>query len=77
MALYKHQPVTSSTDTAFDTIQHPGNSTTYAGIYRCAACGHEIAIAEGHTLPPETHPQHPRGVPIQWKLHVFAQHNRP
>lgn len=77
MALYKHgQHLTQSQDAAFDALHSPGIESPYGGIYRCAACGHEIGIASGHTLPPQGHHQHPPGRgPIQWQLLVFAQHN--
>ena len=76
MALYKHsQLLKQSSDVAFDHIHRPGESAPYGGIYRCTVCGHEIAIAYGHILPPQTHAQHPAGIPIQWLLVVFAQHN--
>jgi hypothetical protein len=76
MALYKNaQLLKQSSDAAFDQIHGPGVAAPYAGIYRCAVCGHEIAIAYGHTLPPQGHSQHPAGRPIQWQLAVFAQHN--
>lgn len=76
MALYKNaQMLKQSSDAAFDQIHAPGVAAPYAGIYRCAVCGHEIAIAFGHTLPPQGHSQHPLGRPIQWQLAVFAQHN--
>ena len=77
MALYKHgQRLTQSQDAAFDAVHSPGIAAPFAGIYRCTACGHEIGIASGHTLPPQTHPQHPPSLgAIRWQLLVFAQHN--
>ena len=58
-----------------------------AGIYRCTRCGHEIAIAEGHTLPPDNssgHPKHSRAPgttflgeiadPMRWRLVAQAKH---
>ena len=77
MALHKdEQHVKTSNDPAFDQFHHPGNAAPYAGVYRCTVCGHEIGIAEGHTLPPERHKGHPVGQPIRWRLLVFAEHNR-
>lgn len=76
MALYKNaQFLKQSGDAAFDQLHRPGGAAPFAGIYRCATCGHEIAIAHGHALPPQSHSQHPPGRPIQWQLVVFAQHN--
>ena len=77
MALYKYNANLSQTnDAAFDAIHEPGISAPHAGIYRCVACGHEVGIAQGHTLPPQNHHQHRPGVGrIQWKLLVYAQHS--
>jgi hypothetical protein len=74
MAQYKHgQHLTQSQHDAFDTRHSPGTVAANAGIYRCAACGDEIGIAKGHTLPPQNHHQHTPGLgPIQWQLLVFA-----
>ena len=54
-----------------------------AGIYRCTGCGHEIAIAEGHILPPDGQHDHPLhnlllGIrpPYQWQLVAQAKHVR-
>src|SRR6266498_3857635 len=59
MALYKYsQFLTQSTDSAFDATHSPGVAAPHAGIYRCNACGYEIGIAEGHTLPPQSHHKH-------------------
>lgn len=78
MALYKDpQFVRLFNDDVFDIIYKPGDSATFAGIYQCVGCGHEIGIAQGHTLPAEGHPQHSESNgPISWKLLVFAQHKR-
>lgn len=59
----------------FDIIHTPGTPAPYAGIYRCNACRHEIAIADGHVLPPQNHGQHPQSLPIRWQL-VAAAVNR-
>jgi hypothetical protein len=74
LAQYKHgQYLTQSHHEAFDTLLSPGISASNAGIYRCAACGDEIGIAKGHTLPPQNHHQHSPGQgPIKWQLSVFA-----
>lgn len=72
MALYKYsQFIELSDDKAFDALLEPGVSATWPGIYRCHACGHEIGIAQGHTLPPQNHHAHKPGIgPIQWRLVV-------
>lgn len=73
MALYKHGKfLTQSLDVAFDATHSPGISTAHPGIYRCTSCGDEIAIAGGHTLPPQNHRQHnPRNGKIEWQLIVY------
>jgi hypothetical protein len=78
MASYQDENnVKKTTSTEFDKIHDPGVAAPHAGIYRCIRCGHEIAIAQGHTLPPQSHPQHaPSLGSIQWKLLVFAVHNK-
>jgi hypothetical protein len=78
MALYKDSShVKYSSDAAFDQVHDPGTAAPFAGIYRCTRCGHEIGIAAGHTLPPQTHPQHPASLgSIQWQLLVYAEHNK-
>jgi hypothetical protein len=76
MALYKDSVnVNASSDAAFDQEHQPGIAAPFAGIYRCAGCGHEIGIAATHTLPSQNHPQHGTNQgKIRWKLLVFAQH---
>jgi hypothetical protein len=73
MALYKNgDSLTHSTDPAFDTKHTPGTSAPHPGIYRCTACGDEIAIAGGNTLPPQNHRQHsPGSGDIRWQLLVY------
>lgn len=75
MALYKYTAfIAQSDDTAFDQLNEPSTSAPWPGIYRCHACGHEIAIAQGHTLPPQNHHQHRPGIGrIQWRLIVSHQ----
>lgn len=75
MAQYKYGKYLDQNDhEAYDTKHAPGDTATNAGIYRCAACGDEIGIAKGHTLPPQNHHQHAPGVgKIEWQLLVFAQ----
>jgi hypothetical protein len=62
-----------SDDKKFDTEHSPGVSAPDPGIYRCIACGDEIAIAGGHTLPPQNHRQHDKDASIKWKLLVMAE----
>lgn len=75
MALYKYpQFIQKSDHAAFDQLQFPGVVAPWPGIYRCHACGHEIAIAQNHVLPAQNHHQHKPGVgPIQWRLVVSHQ----
>lgn len=77
MALYQDgSRVSKVTDPAFDAIHNPGNAAPHAGIYQCTVCKHEIGIAAGHTLPSQSHAQHPASSgPIKWRLQVYAQHN--
>jgi hypothetical protein len=76
MALYKYKEfMEHSGDEAFDMLLQPGASATWPGIYRCHACGHEIGIAQGHTLPSQNHHQHTPGTgSIQWRL--VASHKK-
>ncbi len=73
MALYKNgNLLTLSQDAAFDALRSPGTAAPHPGIYRCTACGDEIAIAGGHTLPPQNHKQHaPASGQIKWQLLVY------
>lgn len=73
MALYKDvSRLIYSQDPAFDLTHSPGTAAPHPGIYRCTACGDEIAIAGGHTLPPQNHRQHPPGSgQIKWQLLVY------
>lgn len=76
MASYKYDRYVSKNDSAeFDRVHEPGTPALYAGIFRCEGCSHEIGIAAAHTLPPQTHAQHPANVRIRWRLVVFAVHN--
>ncbi len=76
MALFKYmQSLTLSQDTNFDILRDPGSDTRDAGIYRCEACGREIAVAQGHRLPPQTHHPHAPGLgPIRWRLVAASAH---
>lgn len=73
MALYKYgENLSHVRDAAFDARHAPGVRAPHPGIYRCVNCGDEIAIAGGHTLPPQNHHQHNLGEgPIQWQLLVY------
>lgn len=78
MALYKHgNRLTQSQDAAFDAMHAPGIDAPHPGIYRCTSCGDEIAIAGGHTLPPQNHRQHnPANGQIRWQLLVYPVQQR-
>jgi hypothetical protein len=77
MALYKNSSfLTPTTDPAFDALHTPGVPAPYPGIYRCTACGDEIAIAGGHILPPQNHRQHNQLASIRWQLIVNAVSKR-
>jgi hypothetical protein len=74
MATYKFKDFLQLDDSSkFDGFHNPGIKAPYPGIYRCAECGKEIAIAEGHTLPSENHHDHDRKLgqgKIRWGLVV-------
>ena len=75
MALYKFgNYLTHTQDIAFDHEYVPGASGPHSGIYRCTACGDEVACNAGNPLPPQNHKQHnPQQGAIRWKLLVYAQ----
>ena len=75
MALFKYQDrLKQTSDVAFDARYHPGTAAPYPGIYRCTSCNDEIAIAGGHTLPPQNHRQHsPLAGQILWQLMIYPQ----
>jgi hypothetical protein len=76
MAWYKYAThLHQEQSNAYDSLYSPGTLTPNSGIYRCEVCGHEVTSVKDHPLPPQTHPKHPVGVAIQWRLIVFAQHN--
>ncbi|NIG79449.1 hypothetical protein F3J34_38505 [Klebsiella sp. Ap-873] len=76
MAIYKYSSnIQQNNHSAFDAEHNPGIAAPYAGIYKCTNCGDEIAIAVGHTLPPQNHKQHTTPLPIKWKLVVHAVQN--
>lgn len=76
MPTYKHNKFFAvSNSIAFDNLHNPGVKAPYAGIYRCYGCGHEIAIAEGHTLPPQHDRHHPQFQAVKWQLVAAANHH--
>jgi hypothetical protein len=78
MAQYKYSQYLNKSDhSAYDTIHNPGAACPDSGIYRCEACGDEVACNKGTPLPPQNHHQHAAGQgPIRWKLIVFAQQKK-
>jgi len=73
MSAYKYSnTLQQNNHQAFDALHAPGAAAPNAGVYRCEACGDEIGIAKGHTLPPQNHHQHTSGARIQWRLTVAA-----
>ena len=74
MAQYKSLTyLNQSNDSKFDAEHSPGVSAPHPGIYRCKACGDEVSIAKGNTLPPQNHKQHSSNADIKWKLIVTSQ----
>ena len=74
MALFKYgRFLSNSDDAALEGTFAPGSVASRPGIYRCVNCGDEIAIAGGHSLPPQNHRQHsPERGPIAWQAVVLA-----
>jgi hypothetical protein len=72
LAMYKNKDfIKLSSDPAFDVIHGAGTSASNPGIYRCQGCGHEIAIAMSHTLPPQNHHKHTSAQgSVRWQLTV-------
>jgi hypothetical protein len=72
MALYKYSThLQRSNQEEFDRVYEPGNRSSWSGIYRCVACGHEIVHTTDKPLAPQNHYQHRPGQGrIQWKLVV-------
>lgn len=74
MASYKYQQHLQKNESdEFDREHTPGTVVGNSGIYRCAACGDEIAANKNNPLPPQNHHQHTPGQgAIRWKLLVYA-----
>lgn len=74
MARYKYEKFLTKVDVSvYDELHEPGTAAPNPGIYRCISCGDEIAIAGGHTLPPQNHRQHdPAKGKIKWQLIVYS-----
>ena len=75
MALYKYKEYLEYADQPeFDTLHNPGEICPHSGIYRCEACGDEIASNKDNPFPPQNHHQHAENLgPIQWKLIIISQ----
>jgi hypothetical protein len=75
MAQYKYAYYLNQSDNqAYDALYSPGTICPDSGIYRCEACGDEIASNKGNPFPPQNHHQHALGAgAIRWRLIVFAQ----
>ena len=60
---------------AFDRVYTPGTPAPFSGIYRCTACGYEVASNEEQPLPTQSHSVHrPAMAPIRWQLVAVALH---
>jgi len=72
VALYKYaQVLQQNNHAAFDTVSPANTPAPFPGIYQCPGCGHTIAIAGGHNLPPQNHHQHtPAQGVVRWQLIV-------
>jgi hypothetical protein len=75
MALYKRpSDIGTSASDEFDKKYGPGANVPHSGIYRCLACGRDIASNAGTPFPPQNHHQHtPAQGAIVWRMAVFAQ----
>ena len=78
MAQYKYSNYLNHSESAgYDKHYGPGENCANSGIYRCEACGDEIASNKGNPFPPQNHHQHAPGLgAIRWKLIVFAQQKK-
>ena len=75
MALYKYSThlheYSGVNVEEFDKVYEPGTKSSWSGIYRCTACGHEAVHTIDKPLPPQSHHVHKPGQgKIQWKLVV-------
>ncbi len=75
MALYKYDKYLEKADQPeFDTLHKPGENCPHSGIYRCEACGDEIASNKDNPFPPQNHHQHVEKLgDIRWKLIIISQ----
>jgi len=74
MAFFKNKEFLQySDDKFFDEFTAARFIAPASGIYRCRACGYEIATAQGRTLPMQSHDRHPLDKPIHWQLIVAAK----
>jgi hypothetical protein len=75
MALYQEPHYfTQSSHQNFSKLHPPGTVVPDSGIYRCEACGDEIAANKDQPLPPQNHHQHsPQHGKIQWRLIACAE----
>ena len=61
-------------DPVFDRVCLAGALVPHAGIYRCTACRHEVAIAAGENFPGPSHQGHPPLMTIaSWQLVVAVE----
>ena len=59
MALYKNANyLTQTTDSAFDTLHKPGETTPHSGIFRCEGCEREIVSESWKPMPPQNYHTH-------------------
>lgn len=77
MARYRNavlvQQIRDGQGSDFAYTLRPGQENAHHGIFRCEACGHEIALPVGHRAPPQNTHQHPRGKgEVDWRLLVLA-----
>lgn len=58
----------------FSVLHPPGTIVANSGIYRCEACGDEIAANKSQPLPPQNHHQHSaQQGKILWRLIACSQ----
>jgi hypothetical protein len=77
MARYRNsalvQQIRDGERSDFAYTLRPGHENAHHGIFRCEACGLEIALPVGHRAPPQNTHQHPRGIgDVDWRLLVLA-----